>query len=202
MELVGPWFSPFTRRVGVTLNLLGIDYHHNALHAFHERERVKSFNPMGKVPVLVLDDGDRLIDSSAIADFLDEQVGPERALLPPSGRERRDALQIVSFALATIEKAGAVYYEFAKETPGAPALDRVDAVGQTLAGLGMLEDFAQDGWFGGDRPNHVDIAAVIAIQTAKSVLQDAVDLTLYPKLSALSARAMEMPAFTATLPEM
>ncbi|MCA6224144.1 MAG: glutathione S-transferase family protein, partial [Phenylobacterium sp.] len=85
MELVGPWFSPFTRRVGITLNLLGIDFRHNALHAFEEKERVKSFNPMGKVPILVLEDGETLIDSSAIADYLDERVGPDRALLPSSG---------------------------------------------------------------------------------------------------------------------
>lgn len=202
MELVGPWFSPFTRRVGITLNLLGFDFRHNALHAFEEKERVKSFNPMGKVPILVLEDGETLIDSSAIADYLDERVGPDRALLPSSGRDRRDALQIVSVALATIEKAGAVYYEFAKETPGAPALDRVDAVGQTLAGLELLEAAAQDGWFGGHQPNHADIASVVAIQTAQFVLREAVDMTRYPKLAALSARAMEMPAFTSTLPAM
>ena len=46
-------------------------------------------NPLARVPVLELDGGERLIDSTAILDHLDECVGPERALTPASGPARR-----------------------------------------------------------------------------------------------------------------
>ena len=111
MKLIGPWFSPFTRRVGISLNLLEIAYEHMPLHAFNQKAEVKSINPMGKVPVLILDDGTNLIDSSAIADYLDEWVGADRALIPKSGGPRQQVLQTVARALAVIEKASAVYYE-------------------------------------------------------------------------------------------
>ena len=44
------------------------------------------------MPTLVLDGGEALIDSATIPDYLDTRVGPARALLPATGRERRDAL--------------------------------------------------------------------------------------------------------------
>ena len=45
-------------------------------------ELIRQFDPLGRVPALVLADGESLIDSAAILDFLDDLVGPERALLP------------------------------------------------------------------------------------------------------------------------
>ena len=201
MKLIGPWFSPFTRRVGITLNLLRIPYEHVPLHAFNQRSEVKEYNPLGKVPVLVLDSGERLIDSSAIADYLNEQVGPARALIPAVGPDRRHVLQIVAAALTTIEKASAVYYEKFKDGGGAPALDRTDAAGQTLAGLDLLEAQAGEGWMLGGRLTQADITAVVAYQTAAFTLEAGVSLGRFPKLAALADRAMRDPAFSATLPQ-
>ncbi|MCZ8271833.1 MAG: glutathione S-transferase family protein [Beijerinckiaceae bacterium] len=202
MRLIGPWFSPFTRREGVTLNLLDIPFEHVSLHAFEQREAVRAFNPMGKVPILILDDGEQLIDSSAIVDHLDEAVGPDRALLPPAGSQRRRALQRIGTALAVIEKASAVYYEAAKGDHGLPAIDRTDAAGQAIVGLGVLEAEAGESWFGGDRPDQVDVSVIIAFQTAAFILPGAVSSEEHPKLAALSERAGAMPAFASTMPSM
>ena len=199
MKLVGPWFSPFTRRVGVTLNLLDMPFEHIALHAFEQKDEVKRFNAMGKVPILVLGDGETLIDSSAIADYLDELVGPERALTPPSGAARRRVQQLTVRALAVIEKAGAIYYESAKDEPGAAALDRVDAAGQAFAGLDELERAAGPGWMAEGRLTHADIATVIAVQTVQFILQEKFPVERFPKLIALSTRAMALPAFANTV---
>jgi len=53
MKLIGPWFSGYTRRVGVTLNLLGISFEHLPNHAYEQQELIRPFSPMVKVPALV-----------------------------------------------------------------------------------------------------------------------------------------------------
>jgi len=81
MILIGMFDSPFVRRVAVSRDF----------------ELIRQYNPLGRVPALVQADGEVLIDSSAILDFLDfldAAAGSERALLPPSGDERRRALQL------------------------------------------------------------------------------------------------------------
>jgi glutathione S-transferase len=201
MKLIGPWFSPFTRRVGISLNLLKIPYEHVPLHAFNQREEVKAINPMGKVPVLILDDGTTLIDSSAIVDYLDECMGADRALIPKSGRPRQQVLQTVARALAVIEKASAVYYEKNKTGGGAPAMDRIDAAGQTLAGLDQLEHQVGAAWLFGERPGQADITTVVAYQTSAFCLDGIVNATRFPKLNAITDRAMKLPAFSSTLPQ-
>jgi glutathione S-transferase len=58
-------------------------------------------------PSLVLDDGETLIDSAVILHWLDQTVGPERALIPAAGRERRRALGRIALATGVVHKAGA-----------------------------------------------------------------------------------------------
>jgi len=111
---------------------------------------------MGKVPVLILDDGTNLIDSSAIADYLDEWVGAERAssrnpvargstyFRQLHGRWRSSKRR----ALCTTKKN--------KTGGGAPAMDRTEAAGQTLAGLDQLEQTGRRVWMFGERPGQAD----------------------------------------------
>ena len=52
----------------------------------HKSPAYAAVNPLMRVPALVLDDGETLIDSTEILDHLDQVVGPERALLPAAGK--------------------------------------------------------------------------------------------------------------------
>src|SRR5580698_5737685 len=94
MELVGYFSSPFVRRVGVTLHLYGMAFTHRPLRTIAEVDAaaIRAANPVGRIPALVLDDGSVLIDSACIIDWLDEAVGPARALMPREGVARRRVL--------------------------------------------------------------------------------------------------------------
>src|SRR6267154_2189066 len=83
--------SPFVRRVAVTMNLLAMPFEHRNWSVGKDFDRIREFNPLGRVPTLVLDDGESLIESAAILDYFDDFVGPARAVLPPAGRDRREA---------------------------------------------------------------------------------------------------------------
>ncbi len=88
MILVGQYDSPFVRRVAISLKVLGLSYEHDTRSVFGDFESMLKTNPLGRIPSLLFDDGRTLVDSAAILDWLDESVGPKRALLPPSGAAR------------------------------------------------------------------------------------------------------------------
>src|SRR5262245_16222641 len=115
MILVGQYDSPYTRRVAVSLGLLGFEFEHDTRSVFADFHSMRTTNPLGRVPSLILADGTTLIDSIAILDWLDQQVGPERALLPVSGLARQEALQRIALATGTIDKVmGAAYERFVR----------------------------------------------------------------------------------------
>src|SRR5258708_31202314 len=118
MILVGQYDSPFVRRVAITLHRYEIPFTRNAISVFGDADRMARINPLVRVPSLVLDSGETLIDSAAILDTLDEMVGPGRALTPPPGAARRRVLQATAMATGAMDKAGAWAYERHFHPPG------------------------------------------------------------------------------------
>ena len=110
MELLGYYGSPFVRRVGVTLHLYGVAFAHRPLRTMADAADIRTANPLGRIPALVLDDGEVLIDSSCIIDWLDEKAG-DQALVPREGAKRRHVLRLLALAQGTTERYVAAYYE-------------------------------------------------------------------------------------------
>src|SRR5579864_8101013 len=105
MVLIGQYDSPFVRRVAIALRLYGIAFEHRPWSTFGDAGKIAAYNPLLRVPTLVLDDGEALIDSTAILDHLDERVGPDKAMIPPRGAERRRHLRIIALATGLGDKA-------------------------------------------------------------------------------------------------
>src|SRR6201990_2523084 len=82
MFLIRQYDSPFVRRVAIAMRLYGIAYEHKPWSTFGEGDKIAPYNPLRRVPTLVLDDGESLLDSAAILDYLDELAGPAKALMP------------------------------------------------------------------------------------------------------------------------
>ncbi|WP_341317680.1 glutathione S-transferase family protein [Paraburkholderia sp. IMGN_8] len=201
MKLIGPWFSGYTRRVGITLKLLGIPFEHLPYHAYEQQELIRPFSPMVKVPALVLDDGTILYDSGNIIEYLHEEVGPERALLAPSGADRRDALQFVGIASAIYGKLSDIYDESLRPPEHQIASIVESLRQQALAGFQMIESRAGSGWLVGNALSQADVMVVITYQSASlALMPDVVHPVAFPKLARLAARAMEMDEFSSTLP--
>jgi glutathione S-transferase len=202
LRLVGHYDSPFVRRVGISLHVLAIPFERNPLSVFGDAEAMRAFNPLVRVPVLVLDDGECLIDSTAILDHLDERVGPERALLPAAGKARRDALQIVALATGIGDKAIAIAYERRKPT------DKIDegwiarCRGQQEGALAALE--ARYTAVGPDPARLLQPEITVAAMLGYVRLRQPEMLApgRYPALEALSARAEAHPAFIACRPSL
>ena len=75
MILIGQYDSPFTRRVAIGLTLYGIAFEQRPWSVFSDADRIRPYNPLTRVPTLILDDGDVLIESGAIIDYVDGPLG-------------------------------------------------------------------------------------------------------------------------------
>ena len=162
MLLIGMFDSPYVRRVAVSLDLLGFEFAHRNWSVGADFEQIRQFNPMGRVPTLVLDDGEVLIESAAILDWIDDTVGAERALLPASGIDRRRALKLMAIATQGVDKGVAQLYEDAFRPPDkrhTPWVDRCRL--QTESCLDELETacarLASNDWLIGDCMTQADI---------------------------------------------
>ena len=203
MKLVGPWISGFTRRTGITLKLLGIPFEHLNLDAYAQKEEVRRHSPMGKVPALVLDNGDVLIDSPGIIDVLHEMVGPEKALIPPSGASRLKAQRLIGIGLNIYPKLTAVYDESLRPKSHQLASAFEGFAEQALIGFKILEAETADGWLVDNKLSQADIMAVVCYQGASLfVLPDHVTAATFPRLAALTERALKIDAFASTVPSL
>ncbi len=111
MILIGQYDSPFTRRVGITMRLYGLAFEHNTWSVFGNADELAAVNPLIRVPTLILDSGEALIETAAIIDYLDGLVAPEKQLLPQSQPERYRTQNVVSLASGVSDMAVRLFYE-------------------------------------------------------------------------------------------
>ncbi len=201
MILVGQYDSPFVRRVAISLHVLGLPFTRNPISGFADAEQMRRINPLGRIPSLVLDDGEVIIDSAAILDHLDAHVGPERALLPPAGLERRRALYLVALATGLVDKAGAIVYERTlrpAEKLHQPWVDRCQV--QVDSALAALEAATPAGELAAGPPRQAPITLACALAYVRARLPEAVSSGRYSNLDAFAAAFARVPAFVATQP--
>jgi glutathione S-transferase len=201
MILVGQYDSPFVRRVGITLHLYGIPFTRNAISVFSDADEMARINPLVRIPSIVLDSGETLIDSAAILDALDEMAGPSRALTPASGTARRRVLQATAMATGAMDKAGAWVYERHFHPPGQRSeimLARYEA--QLAGALASLEGQARDGRLCGPALSQADISAASLVFYLKLRVVPAFPDSRYPRLATLCDALEATDAFIATRP--
>jgi glutathione S-transferase len=87
MRLIGSPTSPYTRKVRIVLAEKRIECEFVIDNPFADETRVGDFNPLGKVPVLIIDDGSPIFDSRVIVEHLDG-MSPVGRLIPEPSRQR------------------------------------------------------------------------------------------------------------------
>ena len=193
--LIGQYDSPFVRRVAIAMDLYGIGYEHRPWSTFGDAELMGTVNPLRRVPVLLLDNGEALIESFAILDWLDEAVGPDVALIPRGGEVRRRALKVCALATGMADKAVGLLYELLlHDTTSDVWVARCRT--QIAATLDALESGRGDApyWFG-DRIGHADIAVTCALRFVREAHGDLFDPTRWPALDRHAQRCEALPPF-------
>ena len=112
MFLIGQYDSPFVRRVAIALRFYGLAFEHKPWSTFAAMPRPsRRIIRCGGCRLWCLDDGEALIESTAILDFLDELVGPDRAMIAERGPDRRHHLKICALGSGLGDKAVSLVYE-------------------------------------------------------------------------------------------
>jgi glutathione S-transferase len=201
MLLIGVNRSPYTRRVAITLKAYGVPFEQRSLSGFADRTEVRARNPLGRIPALVLDSGETLVDSGAIIDHLDETYGGDRALMPKAGADRRAVLKVAALMMGACDKALQAAYTRNHTPPEKihqPWIDDCNAqVTSALAAVDAMIDPAQPYLLLG-RLTQADVSAFVAERLARGIGIDTDTRT--PRLRALTRKLLEESHFSSTEP--
>lgn len=198
LTLIGRNLSPYTRRVAIAMTMLDVPHSREYLSVTADPDRGLELNPVGRVPVLQLDSGERLIESGAILDYLMELVGPAKSLVPPHGKARRECLQLMAVASGVLDKAVNAIYEL-RRRPAEKVHEpwRQHLLRQATGGLGALDQRSQSPWLLGDNITMADITAGVTVSFVRVMVPELVPAGLYPSLYRLTERCEALPAFQA-----
>lgn len=200
MILIGSLTSPYVRKTRVVFAEKRIEYEFELGDPWDDKSRVTDANPLGKVPVLVLDDDSTLFDSRVIVEFLDS-VSPISRLIPADNREKIQVKRWEALADGVLDAAVAVVLERrrpAKQKSDATIKRQLDKIERAVAV--MARDLADQPWCTGNTFTLADIACGVALGYI-DFRHGAYDWrVLHPNLAKLAAKLAERPSFADTAP--
>lgn len=197
MILIGQFDSPFVRRVAIAMRLYGIAFEHRPWSTFGDAEKIAAYNPLRRVPTLVLDSGEALLESAMILDYLDDRVGVDKAMIARAGEARWKHQRISALATGLADKAVSLLYERVLRKDRQLELWIERCTSQISGVLDLLEQeraaVTTPYWYG-ERIGHADIAVACVLRfvgEAHPALFDA----RYPALKAHAERCEALAPF-------
>ena len=163
MKLIGSLASPFTRKVRIVLAEKKIEYDFEIDNPWKADAKTAKLSPLGKVPVLVLDDGRTLFDSRVIVAFLDN-ASPLSRLIPAENRERVEVRRWEALADGVLDAGVAARLENQREATlrSTPWIDR--QMGKVRAGLAAMDsELGDKPWCAGNGYTLADIALGVCL---------------------------------------
>ncbi|MDP3539275.1 MAG: glutathione S-transferase [Azonexus sp.] len=201
MKLIGSHTSPFVRKVRIVLAEKKIEYDFVIDSPWLEDSKVPNINPLGKIPVLVLDDDTPLFDSRVIVEYIDN-VTPNSKLFPAPNRERTEVKRWEALADGLCDAAVNALLEAKrpkKEQSPAWIARQQDKVNRSLEF--MSEQLGEKSFCMGTHLSMADLATGTALgylcfRFAEINWQDS-----HPNLAKLYAKLMQRPSFADTVPK-
>lgn len=200
MKLIASHTSPYARKVRIALAEKKIEYDLVEESPWAAQTAVPAYNPLGKVPVLVLDDGTTLFDSRVIVEYLDT-VSPVSRLIPEPNRQRIVVKRWEALADGICDAAVTLVLE-RKRPARQQNKDWLDRH-QRKIDLGLKEladELGEKAWCNGDAYSLADIATGCALAYL-DLRHAAIDWrAAYPNLVKLTERLAKRPSFAETVP--
>lgn len=200
MKLIGSLASPFVRKVRIVATEKRVDYTFERADPWQPESAIGEHNPLGKVPVLVLEDGTALYDSRVIVEFLDA-VSPIGRLIPADHRERTEVRRWEALADGVLDAGAAVRAERRR-----PAHEQSTAwverqFGKVQRGLAVMDqELAGRTWCSGHSYSLADIAVGCCAGWLAFRFPELDWRTDCPDLARHYAKLADRSAFVATMP--
>lgn len=202
MKLIGTTTSPYVRKVRVVLSEKKIDYALQLEDPGAPASTLSEFNPLGKVPCLIMEDGKTLYDSSVIAEYLDT-ITPVGKLLPPGGRARADVKCWEALADGVMDAAILARLEETKRPKDQQSTAWIQhQLGKVHSGLkAMSQQLGEKNWCHDNTYSLADIAVGCALGWLSFRFGGMNWRSEYDNLASLYDRLSERPSFQDTIPE-
>lgn len=200
MKLIASLTSPYARKVRVVLLEKRIDCPLTVDIPWNADSNVVQFNPLGKVPVLVFDDGHTLFDSRVIAEYLDN-ISPVTQLIPKDTRQAMAVKRWEALADGICDAAASIFLERKRpETQRSEAwIERQQAkIDRGLAALSA--DLGERGWCNGESYSLADIAVGCCLGYLDFRFEQIDWRASYPNLARLAGKLATRPSFAETVP--
>lgn len=199
MKLVASLTSPYARKIRVALAEKSLPFELEVDIPWLADTRVPSYNPLGKVPALVADDGELWFDSPVIAEYLDTLAGP--LLLPADRVAALPVRQAEALADGITDAAVAAFLEGMRPAERQDPASIERQLGKIHRGLAALEQrLAQRKGLGGEALTIADIAAGCTLGYLDFRFAHLGWRAAHPQLAAWAAGLLARPSFTTTAP--
>jgi glutathione S-transferase len=200
MKLIASQTSPYARKVRIALAEKKIECDVVEESPWASNTSVPTFNPLGKVPVLVLDDGSSLFDSRVIVEYIDS-VSPVSRLIPEPSRQRIAVKRWEALADGICDAAAAMVIE-ARRPARQQSKDWLDRQRHKIElALGELaKELGERAWCNGEAYSLADIATGCALGYL-DLRHPGIDWRgAHPNLVRLSEKLAKRPSFAETVP--
>jgi len=201
MKLLYTVNSPYARKVRIVAAEKHIDVQLQEVVLSAPYCPVKDYNPLGKVPVLILSDGDSLYDSRVIAEYFDNRT-PLAHLIPKDNGAKSAVRRWEALADGVCDAAVAVMLEQRKPEQMQDAAFIVKQMDKVTRGLTVLnDDLGQNKWCVDDSFSLADIAVGCTLGYLMLRFSQVINLAQdYANLERLQTALLQRPSFKDTLP--
>lgn len=200
MKLIGTHTSPYVRKTRIVMAEKKIEYEYVVENPWNADSKVPEYNPLGKIPVLVMEDGGAVFDSRVIVEYIDT-VNPVNKLIPASGRARVEVRCWEALADGICDAAIAARLESSRPKN----LQNQDAVRRNLgkvdSGLAAAARGLGDRvWCSGNAFSLADVATGVALGYLAFRFSQIDWRKDYPNLAKLADKLALRPSFIDTAP--
>jgi glutathione S-transferase len=202
MKLIGALTSPYVRKVRIVLAEKKLDYQ-LVLEDVWTSDAIMASNPLGKVPVLIMEGSEAVFDSRVIVEYVDN-LSPVQKLIPANGRERAEVRTWEALADGLLDAA--ILARLERTWPGRAEGQRSDAwVQRQLAKIdaalvAMAKGLGDKPYCTGVHLSLADIAVGCALGYLDFRFPEIAWRARHPNLAALADKLARRPSFVQTLP--
>jgi glutathione S-transferase len=201
LQLIASLTSPYVRKVRIVMAEKRIECQLVLEDVWSPATRIQEFNPLGKVPCLVMEDGGAVFDSRVIVEYLDT-MNPLGKLIPGDGRARAEVRTWEALADGVLDALILARLETAQRPPEQRSqkwIDRqMDKVQVSLKAIS--KGLGDQPWCAGSTFTLADIAAGCALGYLDFRFPDIKWRADYVNLAKLAEKLATRPSFIETAP--
>ena len=201
MKLIGSLTSPYVRKVRIVFFEKKVDVDLEIENVWAPDTKITNHNPLGKVPCLLLDDGEAIYDSRVIAEYVDT-LSPVGKLIPTESRERVTVKTWEALADGIKDAGILARLEATLRPPEQQSPIWVDRqIGKIKAALEQMSlKLGENSWCHGNQMTLADIAVGCALGYLLFRFPNIAWQAQYPNLDALYQKLIQRPSFIETAP--